>query len=102
MKKSVLIKGLNLKKINPRRINKSVKRETKLPITIVKNLIQITYIVLKYIFVKLSTTTKKEICQETVGSMKSIKDFDLGKYNTENEVNTNVVNFTDYKLKKAQ
>jgi hypothetical protein len=78
-------KGLKIKKVSPRKITKSFKRETKLPITILSNLVQIIYLILKYVLTKLTKTTKQEICQEVV----EIKD-------------PNVVDFEEYRLKKAK
>ena len=78
-------KGLKIKKVSPRKIAKSFKRETKLPIVIVSSLVQIIYLILKYIFTKLTTITKKEVYQEVV----EVKD-------------VNVVDFEEYRLKKAK
>jgi len=77
---------LSIRKLSPRRIVKSIKKETKLPIRIISDLIQIIYIILKYVFIKLLSITKKEICQETVVEVKNDK----------------VVDFKEYKLKKAE
>ena len=83
--KLLFVKGLKIKMVSPRKVVKSFKRETKLPIIIITSLIQMVCIIFKYVFTKLTAITKKEvICQEIV------------------EEDINVVNFTEYKLKKAK
>jgi len=78
-------KGLKIKKVSPRKIAKSFKHETKLPIVIISSLVQMIYLILKYVFTKLAAITKKEVCQEVV----EVKD-------------VNVVDFEEYRLKKAK
>ena len=78
-------KDLKLEKVNPRKITRSFKKESQLPIKIITDILQMVYLIFKYIFTKLIIITKKEvICQEIV------------------EENINVVDFTEYKLKKAK
>jgi len=84
---AILIAGfLKKKKVNPKKLKNTLKKESKFLISLTKDLFSLTNKTFKFISKKLIPITKKKICQATVAQIK----------------NDTVIDFTEYKLKKAK
>jgi len=86
LSKLLFAKGLKIKNVSPRKVTKSFKHEVKLPVIIITSFIQMIYLIFKYVFTKLTAITKKEVHQEVIAEVKD----------------ESVIDFTEYKLKKAK
>lgn len=84
---AIIIAGfLKKKKVSPRKLKNTLKKESRFLISLTKDLFSLINNTFKFISTKLIPITKKKICQATVAPIKNEK----------------VIDFTEYKLKKAK
>lgn len=84
---ALLFSGLlNGKKVNVKKTSKAIKKDAKFLVQLITELVELLNQIVNFIFIKIPSACKKHFCQKTV----------------EEELPSNVINFDEYKVKKAK